>query len=294
MKQITLKKIEEELDFFKAMYDVVRIVDPIHKRVLEYKDCMVKKTDSICYNYWKNGKICDNCVSARAYCEENSFMKLDYKPEMIMMVTAIPVVSEGDTVILELLKNVTDSIMVGSCGSNDERLLRNVVSEFDDMVIKDKLTQLYNRRFIDDRLPAEIVSATLEGESLSVIFLDVDGLKEINDTYGHAVGDLAIQEVGNAIQNNIRIHEDWAARYGGDEFLICLNNTTYDDAYHVAERIRENVERAFTCVDDKVIRFTISLGIHSVHKSHLTAKDIISMADRKMYEAKKSGKNHSC
>lgn len=292
-KQITINKVEKNLDFIRSMYDAVRLVDPVQKYVLEYDEYTVSKTDTHCYNYWKSPKICDNCISARAYQSNTSFMKLEYKPNMILMVTAIPLENEESPVVLELLKNVTDSIMVGAGDYNKGHLLQNFVTNFNDMVIKDKLTSLYNRSFIDDRLPADIVNAIITEVPLSVIFVDVDNLKTINDTYGHIAGDLALKEVGNAINKNIRTDIDWVARYGGDEFLICLNNTTYDEAYHIAERIRRTTEKISVSINDKNINFTISLGIYTTQGLMHTAEEIIKMADKKMYEAKEGGKNRT-
>ena len=290
-KQVTLKNIEGNLKFFQTMYDIVRLVDPLRKSVLEYSECKVNEKHEECYNYWENGKICDNCISVRAYNSNKSFVKLEYKPETVMMVTAIPMQAEGTTAVLELLKNVTDSIMVGSGDYNEGRLLHNIVSEFNFRIIKDKLTDLYNRYFIDDRLPADIVNAAVSGTPLSVIFLDMDDFKHINDKYGHISGDLVIKEVGNVIKNSIRADTDWAARYGGDEFFICLNNTDYDEAYGIAERIQKEIEKISVSIQGEDICFFTSMGIHTMKDSMITAEELLNIADKKMYEAKKSGKN---
>lgn len=290
-EKITLNKIEQNLNFFRKMYDVVRLVDPIQKCVLEYNECTMGKTDSICHNYWENGKICDNCISVRAHHDNKSFMKLEYKPGAIMMVTAIPLETDKFPVVLELLKNATENMMVGTFDYNNGHLLHDMALNFNDMVTKDKLTHLYNRRFIDDRLPVDIVNSTITDTPLSVIFLDVDDLKIINDEYGHSVGDLAIKEVGHAIKNSIRVDKDWAARYGGDEFIICLNNTTYNEALHISERIRSNVGKIYVSTLNENINLSISLGIHTAHGLNLTAEDIINIADERMYEAKIKRKN---
>ena len=109
-KYVTLENIEENLTFFHTMYDVVRLVDPVQKCVLEYGQCKISMDQEKCFNYWQNGKICDNCISVKAYHDDKSYMKLEYIPEMIMMVIAIPLGEDDSPVILELLKNVTDNI----------------------------------------------------------------------------------------------------------------------------------------------------------------------------------------
>jgi two-component system cell cycle response regulator len=292
---ITLEGIEENLAFFRKMYDAVRTVDPVRKRVMEYRECVAADTGEICHDYWENHRICDNCISIRAYQHNKSFIKLEQHPERIMLVTAIPVQTPNTSapIILELLKNATDSMMLGCGNYNEGQLLHGFVSKVNDMVVRDALTNLYNRRFIDERLPADIVRTTLEGSPLSVIFMDIDNLKSINDTYGHPVGDEALKKVGHTIESSIRTQGDWAGRYGGDEFLVCLPKTGHDTAYQIAERIRCNVEKVFVETQDAHIPLTLSLGLHTMQQEKLTAEEITLLADRKMYNAKKAGKNRT-
>lgn len=289
--KITLDQLEKYLTFFRKMYDYVRIVDPVKKRVLEQRGNGIKETDEVCYNYWKNEKICDNCISIRACHENKSFIKLEQNPDSIIVVTALPVETAEKPTVLELLKNATDSMMIGSGDYNKGHMMHNVISEMNDMVVKDQLTALYNRHFINDRLPVDIVQATIYDQPLSIIFMDVDNLKNINDAYGHSVGDLALKEVGKNIKNCIRIDNDWVARYGGDEFIVCLKNTTSDKAYHIAERILNSINGILIQIQSESIHLTASIGIHTMQDVKLTTEEIINYADIRMYEAKKLGKN---
>lgn len=293
-EQINLDNIKENLDFFHKMYDVVRVVDPLHKRVVGFHKSKAYKTDEICHDYWENDKICDNCISVRSHRENKSFIKLEYNPDAIMMVTAVPIEDFNVPIVLELLKNASDTMLIESDTYSNGKPAYSIVADINDMVVKDQLTSLFNRRFIDDRLPVDIIRASISKSPLSVIFFDVDNLKHINDTFGHLVGDLALKEIGNIISKSIRTDNDWAARYGGDEFLICLNKTDYDEAYQIAERIRKNIEKTPIPVEDTNERLTLSLGIHTMKNSKLTAEELIRCADQKMYEAKKSGKNNIC
>ncbi len=291
-EQISLGMLEKNLAFFNKMYDVVRIVDPVQKRILEYRDRTIGKTSEICYGYWKNGKICDNCISVRAYHDNISYMKLEQNPDLIMLVTAFPVEAAEGPVILELLKNVTDSMIIGSGNYNSGRTMRNVLYDINNMVIKDHLTGVYNRRFVDERLPVDIIRATVVQQLLSVIFIDIDNMKAINDTYGHTAGDLALKYTTAAMLNCVRPNTDWIARYGGDEFVICLNNTGNDEAHHIVERLRSSIEAIKIPMQNGNITVTASLGVQTMLEP-VTAEEMIRMSDEKMYEAKRSGKNRS-
>lgn len=290
-KYITLESLEENLEFFNKMYDFVRIVDPLEKRVLECKGNKTDLTEEVCYSYWKSGKICDNCISTRAFLDNKTFIKLEQSPDAIMLVTAMPIDNTEKPVVLELLKDATDSMFLGSGDYNEGHMMFNVVSKINDIITKDSLTNLFNRRFIDERLPIDIIKATVEKTPLSLIFMDLDNLKEINDTYGHYFGDLAIKELGQVLVNSVRNHEDWVARYGGDEFIICLNNTNYEDAYTIGCRIVKKIADTNIETEKGIINLTASIGIHTMEDTNLSAQELIKHADQNMYLAKQKGKN---
>lgn len=292
-EQMNLTKLEKNLNFFQKMFDMVRLVDPVRKRVLESRGCgTASATDEICHAYWKNGRICENCISVRAFKDNKSYMKLEQKQNVIMMVTALPVESERP-VILELMKNATDSMMIGTGEYNSGQMMRNVVHDINSLVVKDHLTSIYNRRFVDDRLPVDIVDATVNGKPLSVIFIDIDNMKEINDSYGHIAGDLALKLVAGAMRSCIRGGSDWAARYGGDEFLICLNGIGREEAERIGGRIGANIRATRIPVKGGNVAVTASMGIQTMEDTAFTAEELIRRADEKMYRAKKASKSAS-
>lgn len=287
---VTLKALESNLGVFHKMYDMVRIVDPIDKKVVEFRGLERNESNEICYNYWKHNKICDNCISVRAYLEEKCYFKIEETSDAIMMVTAIMIEDSEKPTVIELFKNASDSMMIGSGDYSDGRMLRSFLSELRDMVIRDKLTGLYNRRYVEERLPADIVKATLEKKPLSVIFFDIDNFKDINDIYGHAYGDKALVEFANSIIQCIKPDSDWAARYGGDEFLVCLANTSEIEAHQIANMIRCKISNLITSENEKV-KISTSLGIYTMEGKPLTPKELISFADKKMYKDKQHRKN---
>lgn len=288
--RITIDKIEENLTFFKKMYDVVRIVDPLCKKVVDYSDSFLEPTDDVCYEYWVDDKICDNCISIRAHNENRTFIKLEQTENVTMLVTAIPIEDAKTPTIVELLKNATDTMLIGEGNYNEGHKIKTLVDDLNQKIINDSLTSLNNRRFINERLPADIVKATIQDWPLSIIFMDIDNLKDINDEYGHTIGDYALKEVGSVIKSCIRNELDWAARYGGDEFVICLSNANYKEAEVVSDRIRDSINKILVPADDDLVNLTASIGIHTMKDVKLTAEELIREADRKMYEAKKASK----
>ncbi|NLF34954.1 MAG: GGDEF domain-containing protein [Clostridiales bacterium] len=291
LKQISLDKLEEHLVFLNKMYDAVRLVDPIQKRVLECRNQAIGKTSELCYDYWKSGAICDNCISVRAHHDNISYMKIEQNANVIMVVTALPVDTAEQPVILELLKDVTDSMVIGTGDYNIGQAVNHLVYDLNSMAVKDHLTGVHNRRFVDDRLPVDIIRATVAQQPLSIIFIDIDNMKIINDTYGHPAGDIALKEVAAAMTHCIRTDVDWVARFGGDEFVVCLNNTDYEGACYIAERLRSGIGAIEMSAQGVDIAIGVSLGVQTMVEP-VTAEELLRVADEKMYKAKKNGKHH--
>ncbi len=291
-EEVTLDKLEENLVFFNKMYDLVRFIDPTNKKILQQKGSLMYETEGICHKYWESGKLCDNCVSMRAYNCNKSFIKLEQNLKSTILLTAIPIENANRPIVLELLKDVTDSMMIVSGDYSNGHMISTVVSQLNNIVSKDSLTGLYNRRYIYDRLPVDIVSSTINDNPISVIFIDLDCFKLINDRYGHASGDLVLKEIGALINDHIRDDNDWSARYGGDEFIICLNNTSNEKAHKVVSRIKKSIEKLVVTFNENIcILISASMGIHTMYKSKLTAEELINHADKKMYESKNLNKN---
>lgn len=289
---ITIEVLKEKLDFFKTIYDSIRIIDAVKKNVMGYKGSSIKETNEICYKYWSSQKICDNCIAMRAYIENDTFMKLENTDDKLFMVTAIPTEIQQHKIVLELFKDVTNTMMIGSGEYESGRSLKSSLVDMNNMVVKDELTNVFNRRYISERLPADIIKSVIEGKPLSVLIVDIDKFKKINDSFGHIVGDFVIKEIASILLGCIREDIDWIARYGGDEFLICLNNTSNNSAYSIAERMRVKIEEKIIQIEDKKIEIFASFGISTMFKEQLTSEEIIALADRNLYEAKKRGRNN--
>ncbi len=155
------------------------------------------------------------------------------------------------------------------------------------MAVTDGLTGLYNHRFIFERLEEETAKVSRYGRPLSLIMIDIDNFKRVNDTFGHRFGDEVIQSVSHAIMANIR-KTDIAGRYGGEEFLVLLPETDVKAARVVAEKIRNTVSQLRFA--DPHVSVTVSAGVAEAEKSE-TYESLINRADAKLYLAKRNGKN---
>jgi diguanylate cyclase (GGDEF)-like protein len=161
-----------------------------------------------------------------------------------------------------------------------------------DLAFKDGLTDLYNHRYFQDSIDHELSRALRYKKPFSLIMLDLDHFKKINDKYGHPMGDIVLKEVSKAIKNTLR-DCDIAARYGGEEFAIVLPETELKGAAMVAERLRKVVESLKIAANDFCIRTTISVGVTSYlfASGKKEKSEIISEADNALYTSKNTGRN---
>ncbi len=155
----------------------------------------------------------------------------------------------------------------------------------------DALTKVYNRKFINEKLPAKIEKAIDTFTPLSVAMCDIDHFKKINDVYGHQAGDMVLSFLGNFLKTHVR-GNDIVARYGGEEFLILLEGIGKKDAYNVMERLREALSKEEIDIDNgRKIKITISIGISSFPDDGSTLKELIEASDIALYKAKNGGRN---
>ncbi len=155
--------------------------------------------------------------------------------------------------------------------------------------LHDKLTGLNNRGAFDDNLKREIDIAQRQHSPLSLLVIDIDHFKTVNDIYGHRGGDTVLQLLAKSIMDTMRA-SDVAFRYGGEEFTLLLNNTDAKSAHLVAERIRLAVSQITATADNKNFGITISLGLAQLNQGE-QGSSLFERADQALYQAKKTGRN---
>lgn len=163
--------------------------------------------------------------------------------------------------------------------------------ELEQLAITDELTGLYNRRYMLRKLEELAAENERYGHTFSLISLDIDFFKSINDSWGHPMGDAVLRTVAQLIETRTR-KSDIVARTGGEEFIVLMPNTVLNDARHVAEALRTAVEnKGFVCDQGEPFGVTLSAGVVSWSTAVTTVRDLLSVCDRSLYEAKRAGRN---
>lgn len=169
--------------------------------------------------------------------------------------------------------------------------LIGILEEKERIAFTDSLTGLFNSKFLVHFLKAELARCMRYRKSVSVVFLDLDYFKNVNDAYGHLVGSAVLAEVGKVIRGNVR-EADTASRYGGDEYVVVLTETGSEEAVAIAERLRQTIAaHGFGHRKGLSIDLTISAGVAAFPEHGRTAEELIHRADTAMYEAKRENRN---
>jgi diguanylate cyclase (GGDEF)-like protein len=213
-------------------------------------------------------------------------------------IVCVPVKSRDKILgVVELVNNLED----GDFSEADLKILSTIadyaaiaienahyVHKIRELVITDDLTGLFNARHLHELLEYEVERARRYGTDLSLVFIDLDHFKNVNDTYGHLVGSRLLAEVGHVIHHHIR-KVDMAARYGGDEFVIVLPNTSKAGALTVISKLRQKIRaQDFLAGEGCRIHVTASFGIASFPDDAQNKHDLIRLADRAMYDVKET------
>jgi len=168
--------------------------------------------------------------------------------------------------------------------------LQNSVNELHTLSITDSLTNIYNRRYFFDVAQNNITLSKRNKTPLTLLMIDIDYFKNVNDTYGHQAGDIVLISLTKKLKNSIR-ESDILARVGGEEFAILLYNTSHSDAKNIAEKLRQNVEDMHITYEDVVIPISVSIGIGKLDKDNTSIEALYKEADNNLYKAKENGRN---
>ena len=287
-----LREIEERLSVFENLYTYIRIVNPEQKIACSRSTDKGGVSQTTCHAFWGRSVPCENCVAIRASQERKASSKIEITQGRTFFVQALPMLVEGETYIVEMLKYITEDqlLFVQEQGSMD---LEEYIRVINVKLVTDELTGLYNRRFIAERLPADIYYAKSHDYPIAIVMADIDYFKKINDTYGHLVGDCVLKELANLMHQSVSEPMHWVARYGGEEFMMVLNHIEQEQVWSMVERLRQSMEAHIFHCNGQNLRVTCSFGISFIHDTDSNVTKAIEDADRLLYQAKQSGRNRA-
>jgi diguanylate cyclase (GGDEF)-like protein/PAS domain S-box-containing protein len=265
----------------------------IQENVITSKDCWALRlgrlytiedlaSESFCSHVSTELKTGYMCIPITAQNELFGLLHLQFPPHWLSAA------AKGKKSVLEYKKQLatTAAESMALCFANFH--LRDILYS---QSIKDPLTELFNRRYMLEILDKELQRMTRRKRPLAIIMLDLDDFKEFNDRYGHEAGDLLLRQFADDLKSHIRV-EDFACRYGGEEFVIGMPETSLDDARQCAEYLREKIaHKAVQYMGKSLTPVTISAGVAVLPDHGTSQSELLRAADRALYQAKEQGRN---
>lgn len=307
------EKMQKNIDFHDTMKNIAKIIESQYELnyVIPLIGEMLDKffTDYLIYIFLHDENSAQNQLAWPMACNDKKILdqvenieKKEVSEDKKTYV--IPLVSESKNVGVLVAKSTNEEITNKDIDYLDQLSKQiattinraNVYIEILKHATLDALTGFYNRRQLEERIKQEVSNAKRQKAPLCGIMTDIDFFKHINDTYGHAAGDIALKSIAKVIRSQLREY-DIAGRYGGEEFSILLPFTKINEAQMVAERLRKTIEAKTIDIskvspDNEVqtINLTLSLGVYEM-KENDDDEDLLRKADKALYQAKNTGRN---
>jgi len=245
--------------------------------------------EQYCFTFGEDHKIVEIKHMNKNYSFKKELMQNDKKVGDIFIIIDKTINKKEKTLLEMLLNKISIPLAISL---EKELILRELEinnKKLYEKSITDPLTGLYNREYLNEFLSKKIEEAKRYSFPLSVAMIDIDHFKKINDTYGHLIGDCVLKELSTLLKSNFR-GSDVVARYGGEELFVIMPFTDIKSACDKMEKFRKLIEN-YTFCDKKNVKLTISIGVHQFENSCTSIRDLILKADRKVYFAKKNGRN---
>lgn len=248
--------------------------------------------------YELQGRFCDNLLTQTQQMDQAVHLARALEDARNVISTrlntigkAIQMKREEDEIRLKEADSTIAELQMSVRNYNKEiTLVTQRANELEKEVLLDPLLQINNRRSYDLKIADTITNYHRTGVPFSLILIDVDHFKKVNDRFGHRAGDKCLQELAKLVESSVR-RSDFVARYGGEELVIILPGGVAEDSRILAEKIRERIDKTRFYYQDQVIRITVSLGVTQVKPSDADADELFVRVDEAMYHAKKGGRN---
>ena len=286
-----IKSLDEKIKSFcsvEKIFSLYRLVDPYTHEVSDYlgEKKGFLKSRSQCYELWNRTAPCENCVSRRSCDEDKQYIKVEELNGDGLLVVSVPVMVENKRLSLELIKDVTESMVVGSEYHKDHVEITRFIREFNDIAVKDSFTGLYNKAYIRNELDSFIKLRRNANCFLTGVFIDVDNFKKVNDEYGHNVGDAVLQHISAVIKGAVKRHNGWAGRLGGDEFVMFFENKTVEEVQQLCRKMSKKIENFTYKAHKNTFNVTISFGIEQL-QDYEDWSQFLNRIDQSMYSKKR-------
>ncbi|MBE6033960.1 GGDEF domain-containing protein [Aminipila sp.] len=240
----------------ESIFDFYRLIDPKTHEVFEYdKDNNLRLQEGSCYELWERNTTCPNCITKHSCVKQRQYVKLEFLQGKVMLIITKPVKIQNKMLGLELIKDITFSMLGFNYFRSENKNVQSIVSQFNELIVKDILTGLFNldyiKNYLDNFIQKEAVFNTLTAAAI-----DVDNYTEINSLYGYTVGNQVLQYIAGIMDKTAVAHGAVAGRLGPDEMGIFFIDKTAAEVEKICEEIYEQA----ACTPLKIQENSLDIG----------------------------------
>jgi len=281
------EKIKEILSLRDNMYDSIRIIDPINKNIICISNNEIIKHREKCYDLMNKGRVCSNCISMRAEIEKDTFIKMEYASNKVMLIAATPVKIEKEIYVVEIIKDISSqNNMISNINYNFRNNIKNVIDNMNEKVIIDDSTGAYNKIYIQGKLPVAVNNSVVNEDLLSIIMIDINNFNYVKKEFGQDIGEEILKDFSKLINNLVIGNAHWIGRYSDDKFIIVLNGVDKKESYEILEQIKEiSEDLSFQC-DDELIKLNVSFSIYCSENEIIDIKNMLIQLEKNILEEK--------
>lgn len=267
-------KVKEKLWILDNMYDFMRVIDPINKNVIDTRNEPDVMNCSKCYDLLNRREMCKNCISVRVEVEKDTFIKLEYIPNGVMLIIATFININGERYIVETIKNIA--------AQKNKKLhekfnihVKNVIDHLNEKVITDDESSVYNRIYIESRLPVDLNNSMVNENNLSIIMVDTGESENINNKYRQEVRIRFLQEVAEIIGESVNGESYWIGRYSENKYIIVLNDTSKEETYKISNKIKNLLNDIPFEYNNEIIKLNLNLGVYCSENERIDINNIL-------------------
>lgn len=263
------KQMNESLKGYctcESIFDYYRLVDPKTHEVFKYdNNSNLEIQKDCCFNFWGKNSSCPNCIVKQSYIKQRQYVKLEFIYGKVMFIVSKPIKIEDKIYILELIKDITSSMIGLNYYRAENQKVEEIISQFNELAVRDILTGLYNidyiLNYLDDFLEKEIPFNTLVA-----VAIDIDNYTELNALYGYSVGNEILQYISGVLEKTAISYDAIVGRLGADELGIFFINKTTEEVEKISKIIYEKIKNEPLDVQGKRINISFTYAVTEMNR----------------------------
>jgi two-component system cell cycle response regulator len=281
------EKVKERLSLIDNMYDIIRIIDPINKNIINISNNEITIHKEKCYDLLSRGRICTNCISMRAYIEKDTVIKMEYITNKVMLIVATPVNVGEETYVVEIIKDISSqNNMASNINCNFNNNVKTIIDSINKKIITDESTGTYNKIYVEGRLPVELNNSVENGNLLSLIMIKIDKQENLEYKYGQDIDKKILNDFIKSINDSVNHNSYWIGRYSDNKFLLVLNDVNQETSYKILEQIKKLSEDVLFNHNYKIIKLKVTFSIYCSENEIIDIKDILIELEKSLLEEK--------